>query len=106
MAGALVSAQMKPEAGTSGTLYTAESDTVLSSVRACNVATRTDYITIRRVFGGEPASDKQLLCSATPIPPGLAFSVVEGVTLLPEESIVVESRLGTTAFNLSGAETE
>ena len=104
MADTLILEQGKPSAGTRELLFTADGPTVLSSLRACNVGRVTDYARIARVFGSEAEKDEQYLAFDVPIPPGQPYAITEGVTLDLGDSIYVQSRRGSTSFNVSGAQ--
>lgn len=104
MADTLRRAQLKPDAGAWEILFQATGPTVVSTIRACNVASISDKVSIRHVYAGESEADAQYVCEEVVVPPGLPYSMTEGVTMLEDDVIYVRALRGTTAFHLFGAQ--
>ncbi len=105
MAENLIRAQTKPAAGVWGRLLDVNNPTTLSTIRACNVGVVQDQAYLRVALGGAAEEDAQLLAHRLPIPPGLVYSMTEGVTLIEGDVIWVKSVAGSLAFHVFGVET-
>ncbi len=105
MADAIIRAQVRSAAGVWTTLFTAAGDTIVSTIRACNISTERDEIDIRLVYGGAAEADEQYLVRGLVLPRGLPFAMTEGLTMDGSDTVFVRSLRGMTAFNLFGVET-
>lgn len=102
MAETLVRSQLKPAAGVWTTLFAAEGEVVVSTIRCTNVGNGTEKVSVRFAFQGEDIDGKQYICFEKAVPKGEAYSMTEGYTLLTDDLVWVWSEGGETAFSLSG----
>jgi len=104
VADTLIRAQVKPASGVWTILFGATAPTVISTMKACNLSSVTDSISIRKILEGAELDDAQFLAERIALPLGIPYGMTEGESLLDSDAIWVWSQNGTTAFNLSGVE--
>ena len=93
-------------ASTSATLYTvpASTDTVVSTINACNTGTTSATISIAIRVAGATLADKQYLVKDLPLASKSSFTYTAGITLDATDVITVVSSTNDVAFSAFGSE--